>query len=279
MHLSHYDPVWFANKAKEKPFDLDTGLACVDAMAEAGLNVLVIDCEDGVKYASHPELARPYSVPMATLRALVERTHRHGIETVPKINFARSHLHHHNDWFRPHNKLFDTPEYWRLASEVIDELIENVRPPRFFHVGMDEDHDRSTRQYAQAIITLRDILKARRLRPVIWNDSAWPAEQWPQVQVHAERCILAEKKIPRNVVEVLWDYETTQPRILRRLLDGGFEVWAAPGGTVELVTQAVRVLKRLGGSGVLLTRWGPTHRKHRKELVNWIRAVGPACSA
>ena len=120
--------------------------------------------------------------------------------------------------------------------------------------------------------------RACRLRPVIWNDSAWPAEKWPQVQVHAERCILAEKKIPRNVVEVLWDYETTKPRILSRLLDEGFDVWAAPGGTVELVTQAVRVLKRLGGSGVLLTRWGPTLRKHRKELVTWIRAVGPACS-
>ena len=182
IHLSHYDPQWFRNKARERPFHLPTGLETVDAMAEAGLNLLVIDCEDGVKYASHPELARPYSVPMSHLRQLVRRAERHGIEVVPKLNFSRSAWHHHNEWFRPHERargMFDTPKYWRTAVEVVDELIENVRPRRFFHVGMDEDHDRAYGQYVEAIVTLRKLLKARGLRTIIWNDSAY---DWPETR-------------------------------------------------------------------------------------------------
>ena len=68
IHVSHYDPIWFANKDREKPFDVDVALELIDAMAETGLNLLVVDCSDGVKYSSHPELARHYTVPMTALR-------------------------------------------------------------------------------------------------------------------------------------------------------------------------------------------------------------------
>ena len=151
LHITHYDPRWYEAKENEQPFDLDVGLAVVDAMAEAAMNLLVVDCADGVTYASHSELVRPYSVPMATFEALLARANERGIEVVPKLNFSQSGLHHHNDWFRPHNQLFDNDEYWRLAFEVIDELVEVASPPRFFHVGMDEDHWRSYDQYVAAI--------------------------------------------------------------------------------------------------------------------------------
>ncbi|MFB3892095.1 MAG: hypothetical protein ACE15C_08750 [Phycisphaerae bacterium] len=279
LHLSHYDPVWYERKAREKPFDLRTGLEAIDAMAEVGLNLLVIDCEDGVKYASHPELARPYSVPMSTLRALVERAGERGVEVVPKLNFSRSNWHHHNDWFRPHHRkwgMFDTPEYWRLAMEVVDELIANCRPRRFFHVGMDEDHDRTYDQYARAIVTLRRLLKARGLRPVVWNDTAY---LFPETAIHHEKCLYAEPRIPKDVVEVVWQYETTKPRVPRRLKSEGFQdVWVAPGLDPEKVAKAVKVAKACGCTGILLTRWRPTYRKDRKAILNWIRTDGPICS-
>ena len=61
LHITHYDPSWCKVKGREKPIDLDLACEIIDTMAVAGLNTLIIDCADGVKYKSHPKMARPYS--------------------------------------------------------------------------------------------------------------------------------------------------------------------------------------------------------------------------
>ena len=74
IHPSHYDPNWIRRKSKEEHFDLRTGLKVVDAMAALGMNLLVIDIEDGDTFKSHPELRRRYSVSIADLeRGLVKK--------------------------------------------------------------------------------------------------------------------------------------------------------------------------------------------------------------
>jgi hypothetical protein len=275
MHLTHYDPVWVKRKAREKPFCLPLGLELIDAMADAGMNLLVLDCADGVAYKSHPELKRKYTVPMSHLRKLVARAQKHGVEMVPKLNFAQSALHQHNHWFRPYNDLFDSAEYWRHAFQLIDELIEACQPKRFFHIGMDEDHDRSHAQYAQAIITLRDGLKERGLQTVMWKD--WAG--WPSGQVHREKSLAAERKIPRDVVLVPWNYRSTLPGLVRRLTRKGFQVWGAPGGRPEQVDGWRRDVLRYGGTGLLLTAWVPCQSANRGLLLERIRTCGPVCSA
>jgi len=47
-----------------------------------------------------------------------------------------------------------------LLAPNIAEVIRTCKPNRIFHVGMDEDHDRSLKQYGAAIPTLRaDLLR------------------------------------------------------------------------------------------------------------------------
>lgn len=275
MHITHYDPRWWAAKEIEQPFDLALGLDLIDAMADVGLNLLVVDCADGLKYASHPELVRHYSVPMDTLAQLAQRADEHGIEIVPKLNFAQSGLHGHNHWFRPHNDLFDNEEYWRLAFELIDELIAVAQPPCFFHIGMDEDHWRSYDQYVAAINTLHAGLQKRKLRTVIWNDSAC---LWPQAAIHREKSLIAEKAIPRDIVQVLWDYDTVKLENLHRIREGGFELWGAPGRNPARVTSFRDALLGCGGTGILLTRWTACIEANREMLLNHIRTLGPLCS-
>jgi len=275
LHITHYDPRWYEAKENEQPFDLDVGLAVVDAMAEAAMNLLVVDCADGVTYASHPELVRPYSVPMATFEALLARANERGIEVVPKLNFSQSGLHHHNDWFRPHNQLFDNDEYWRLAFEVIDELVEVASPPRFFHVGMDEDHWRSYDQYVAAIERLHAGLYDRGLRTVIWNDSAC---LWPQAAIHRDKSMVAEARTPRDVVQVLWDYSGANLEILGRIRNAGFEVWGAPGRTAGMVGAMREGVKAVGGTGLLLTQWIPCVEANRETLLAHVRTLGPLCA-
>ncbi|HUT56833.1 MAG TPA: hypothetical protein VNA25_03035, partial [Phycisphaerae bacterium] len=62
IHITHYDPAWVPRKARERPFDLATGLAVVEALGAEGFTHLAIDCADGVAYRSHPELRKRYTV-------------------------------------------------------------------------------------------------------------------------------------------------------------------------------------------------------------------------
>lgn len=275
IHLSHYDPVWNKRKSIEKPFDLELGLEIVDAMAKAGLNLLIIDCADGVKYKSHPELKRHYTVPMSYLEKIVRRAKSKGIDIIPKLNFSQSDGHKHNHWFRPHNELFDCKDYWKKAFEIIDELIRVCKPKRFFHVGMDEDHSRAYSQYSQAIIKLRNGLKKRNLRTVIWNDSS--ACTYPSAIIHAEKSLAAEKVIPRDIVQVVWNYGKTEPDVIRRLIKRRFDVWAAPGPSIGHAVDCKEIVLDCKGKGILLTRWIPCRPKNRKELLNLIKTVGPVC--
>jgi len=274
LHLTHYDPRWVERKGREKAPDISLALELMDAMAEAGLNLLVVDCADGVRYKSHPELRRRYSVPMSALKRLAARARKHGIEVVPKLNFAQSALHQHNHWFRPHHWLFDSEEYWRLAFELIDELIEACGPERFFHVGMDEDHDRSHAQYTQAIVTLRDGLAERGLRAAMWKDE----QTYAAADVHKEKSRAAERRIARDVVQVVWQYRTVLTDVVRRLTRKGFEVWGAPGAQPDQVAAWRDAILRCGGTGLLLTQWIPCRPGNRRRLLHVVRDLGPVCA-
>jgi LysM repeat protein len=275
IHVTHYDPVWQKRKAREKPFDLKVAREVVDAMAEADMNLLVIDLADGVKYRSHPELKRHYSVPMGQLKRLVEHARKRGIEVVPKLNFAQSATQYHDQWLRPYNRRFNSGDYWKVAFELIDEVIGVCKPERFFHVGMDEDMDRSHRQYAEAVRTLAEGLKARGLRAVMWKDipitcpGIWEAP--------GEKSRAAERTTPRDVVQVPWGYREANPSLVRHLRRKGFEVWGATGGKPDLVRQWRDAVLRYGGTGIMLTFWRPCRPGNRKGMLDLIRTCGPLC--
>lgn len=275
IHVTHYDPVWAERKPRERPMDVNVALEVVDAMAEVGLNLLVVDCADGVSYKSHPELKRRYTIPMSSLMRIVKRARKHGIELVPKLNFAQSGQNLHNHWFRPyHRSLFDSAEYWRRGFQLMDELIEAFDPPRFFHVGMDEDHWRSLRQYARAVNTLDAGLKERGLRTVMWKD----CQDYASGEAHVEKSRASESKIPKDIVQVPWGYARVKGEEVRRLRRKGFEVWGAPGRDADNVRGWRDALLRYGGTGILLTRWIPCRPGTRSELLKAIRESGPLCS-
>ena len=273
LHISHYDPKWCRVKSKEKCFDLETGLEIVDALAEAGMNMLIIDCSDGVTYRSHPEFKRRYSVPMSHLKELVDYANKKHIEVVPKLNFSQSHYYKHNHWMRPHNRLFDNEKYWDIGFEVIDELIDVCRPKRFFHVGMDEDHERAHTQYVAAIKMLHTGLKKRGLRTVIWNDSTRILRK--ATVVHGEKSIAAENKIPKDIVQIPWEYYGVFPDIIKRIVNKGFETWIASSNNIEQVQEWKGIIKKYGGNGMIMTRWIHCDKSNRPELLSLIRNVGP----
>jgi hypothetical protein len=277
IHLTHYDPVWCRRKSRERPFDLEVALKVVDALGAEGFNQLVIDCADAVRYRSHPGLARRYTVPMAQLRTLSAAARDRGLDVVPKLNFARSQLHHHNDWMLGPGEAwyehFDDEAYWKKAFELVDELIAACKPRRFFHIGMDEDHDRSHTQYIEAIRTLRAGLRKRRLRTLIWNDTGI---EYASGLHHAEKSLAAEPAIPRDIVQILWRYDAVPGAAIRRLRGQNFELWGAPGWREPAVTAEFRdAVLRAGGKGLLMTTWAPCRRPNRRLLLESVRLMGP----
>jgi hypothetical protein len=275
-HLTHYDPLWCRRKARETPFDVGVGLEVVDALADEGFNLLVVDCADGVRYRSHPELAKKYTVPMRHLVRLAERAHARGLEVVPKLNFSRGAINRHNDWIGlPGDQLyhdFDSEEYWHKAFELIEELIGVCRPRRYFHIGMDEEELRSYEQYVGAIKTLRSGLRRHGLRAAMWNDSSLRS---PGQQLYVQKALAAERKAPKDVVQVLWNYRRVPHAEIRRIRSRGFELWGAPGRANPRQVSGFRdAVVRSGGSGLLMTSWRPCRRSTRADLLKAIHGLG-----
>ncbi|MFC1582268.1 hypothetical protein ACFL4W_01895 [Planctomycetota bacterium] len=277
LHISHYDPVWCENKETEGPFDLNAAFEIVDALSDHGFNTLVVDVADGVKFKSHPELKRPYSVNMDQLRMLAEYAQLSGIDVVPKLNFAISGRNLHDQWMRPYaslrNFLQKIDKYWKVAADLIKELVKVCEPERYFHIGMDEDHLRSLEQYVDAIRKLRAIIKGHKLRTVIWNDSCH-YKKTKIAQVHADKCRAAEDFLPKDITQVLWDYSAVHPSIVKRIAGKGFKVWAAPGHTPDMVKKWRRAVMANGGSGLLMTYWAKCDQANLPAILKLIKTCG-----
>jgi hypothetical protein len=278
IHVTHIDPAWLPNKDREGPFDLAVALDLLPIMASQGMNTLIVDIEDGVEYTSHPEMKRSYSVPIEQMRILADGARGLGMDVIPKLNFSKSGRNLHDMWMKPHwdhvSWLKDMDQYYAVAKDVIAELTEVMEPARFFHIGMDEDHYRSVEQYVDTIETLRSMVAGLGLRTVVWNDSCHYMKT-KIAQVHADKCRTAEEHISKDIVHILWDYGRAHPEIVKRVSGRGFEVWAAPGQTPEMVAQWRQALEEGGGSGLIMTHWVKCDAAHKDILVNLLNTAGP----
>lgn len=278
IHVTHIDPEWLKVKDVEEPFDLAVALDLLPLMAEADMNLLLVDVEDGVEYRSHPEMKRPYSVAIDQMKSLSDAARSYGMSVVPKLNFAKSGRNFHDMWMRPHwdhvSWLKDLDDYYRTAKDVIEELADVMQPDRFFHIGMDEDHYRSLEQYVDAILTLRQMVSDLGLRTIVWNDSCHRART-KVAQVHADKCRTAEEHLPKDIVHILWDYGNVHPEIVKRVVGRGFECWAAPGPDPDQVSQWKEAVESNKGNGLIMTRWIKCAKRNRQALTDLLKTAGP----
>jgi len=104
-------------------------------MAEAGINMVVIDLGDGVIYESHPEIAVNDAWTVDHLRDELDKMRGMGLEPVPKLNFSTCH----DVWLAQYSRCVSTDAYYDVCRDLIAEVIEIFNKPRFFHLGMDEE--------------------------------------------------------------------------------------------------------------------------------------------
>ena len=173
----------------------------LQAMSDAGMNMVVIDLGDGVRYDSHPEIAVDGAWSVAQLQAELDKARALGLEPIPKLNFSTAH----DAWLGPYSRCVSTSTYYDVCRDLIGEVIELFGRPRFFHLGMDEETYEHQKYYEYAVVRQYDLwwrdllsLVARvehgGARAWVWSDYLW----------HHPDLFFA--RMPRTVVQSNWYY-------------------------------------------------------------------------
>jgi len=171
--------------------------------ASSGVNMIVLDVGDGVKYESHPEIAVENAWSTKRLRSEIKRMNQLGIECIPKLNFSAGH----DAWMGKYSRMVSTDIYYSVCQDLIAETCQIFDQPRFFHLGMDEETHEHQRDYLVStvrqfdlwwhdIYKLFDAVKKGGSRPWVWSDYYWH---------HPE---LFLEKMPKDVLQSNWYYGT-----------------------------------------------------------------------
>ncbi|MDO4628542.1 MAG: Tat pathway signal protein [Planctomycetia bacterium] len=172
-------------------------------MADAGLNLLLIDLGEGVQYESHPEIAIEGAWSVEKLRNELARLRKMGIEPIPKLNFSACH----DFWLGDYARMLSTPKYYEVCADLIQEVCEIFDTPRFFHLGYDEETFGHQQTYDYIVIRQNELwwhdflffvktVDAQNVRPWIWSDYCW--HHWDEFA----------KRMPKHVLQSNWYYNT-----------------------------------------------------------------------
>jgi hypothetical protein len=255
-------------------------------MQEAGMNLLVLDLGDGVKYESHPEIAVKGAWSTAELRGELKRLRSMGLEPIPKLNFSTTH----DAWLGKYGRCVSTDTYYGVCRDLIAEVTQLFDRPRFFHLGMDEEDYGNQKYYEHVCIRQYELwwhdllflveqVEKGGARAWIWSDYVWH---------HPE---LFYQRMPKSVVQSNWYYdakfvpENSRAKAFRELQEHGYD--QIPTGSNyynatnfgALVAELGRALDRGHLMGFLQTPWKATLEKHRQRHLEAIAQVAQAKQA
>ena len=251
--------------------------------AGAGVNMIVIDLGDGVRYASHPEIAVENAWSTDRLRRELAKCRRMGLEPIPKLNFSTCH----DAWLGPYARMVSTPAYYQVCRDLIQEVIALFDGPRFFHLGMDEENAGLQRRYEYTVIRqydlwwrdltfLCDAVESKGSRPWIWSDYVWE---------HPDEFYA---RMPKSILQSNWHYKMDWSADAPRVKDfiamdrAGYDQvptvsnWYDP----EAIDRGIEFCRRHIAAerlkGFLLTPWRPTLPETRAKHVEALERFAAA---
>lgn len=298
LHLSFN--MWEEYVSPHRPFrgyDPDMRLSeplwntALDRMASRGINMVVIDLGNAVRYESHPEIAVNNAWTVARLRNELNRIRKMGLEPIPKLNFSAGH----DTWLGIYSRMVSTPEYYKVCTDLINEVCDIFDKPRFFHLGLDEET--ASHQSHQKYIVVRqddvwwndfyfmvDLLEKEECRAWIWPDyMLW---NYPE---------LFFKKMPKSVIQGNWYYgenfdlnlmKDNEKKYVQAYIDlekNGYD--QIPTGSYHAENEKSIMNTTMFSSGniddsrllgILQTFWKPTIEEFRERILKGIDLAGEA---
>jgi len=249
-------------------------------LAHYKINTVVFEFEDKFGYTMRPVLAAPGALTHEQVRQLVQTAKRYHVEIVPLVQTLG-----HVSFIAKHPEFAHLREVpmsnWQLCPlkkgtfelirDMLDEMIEAVRPVKYFHIGGDEARElgmgaecrqkwgqkAAVESYRLWLEFICGYLKKRGLTAIVWDD---------MFLRHFSEADLAG--MPDNLIYMRWDYDTgVFPEPDKKILKLGYPTWIATSAqtmTPIFPDQRLRVYNNanfiasgaaLGVKGVLNTAW------------------------
>ena len=175
-----------------------------DRMVKVGMNMVIIDLGEAIKYPSHPELAVKGSWDIDRFRKELARLRAMGLEPIPKMNFSTAH----DTWLKDYQRMVSTKQYYKVCEDLIKDVCEIFDHPRFLHLGYDEETVGHQRKYLFCSVRQGDqwwhdflwfvkVTENAGMRPWIWSDYVWH---------HPD---LFYKRMPKSVLQSNWYYSSS----------------------------------------------------------------------
>ncbi len=259
-------------------------------MAGEGMNMVLIDLGDAIRYESHPEIAVKNAWSSSRLKEELAYIRQLGLEPIPKLNFSTSH----DTWLGEYSRMVSTPKYYEVCRDLIAEVTMLFDKPRFFHLGYDEEMAVHQKYYNYVVVRQNELwwkdfyffvneVEKNNTRPWIWSDYVWH---------HKE---VFYKKMPKSVLQSNWYYEKTfdikETEVKAYVELESHEYDQVPtGGYYEIekgkVNNDVSILKTVQFCeknisdkrllGFMQTIWRPTTETYRNRILEGIGLIGDA---
>jgi hypothetical protein len=251
-------------------------------MAANGMNMVILDLGEGVKYRSHPEIACKGAWPVSKLKKEIKKCADMGIEVIPKLNFSTAH----DVWLGKYARMVSTDIYYGVCKDLIAEVIDIFDMPRFFHLGMDEETAGHQKHYLYAVMRQHDLwwhdlyflqeqVEKANVRAWVWSDYIWN---------HRDAFL---KKMPKAILQSNWYYANF--RVQRHRVDAyadldkhGYDQvptgsnWSLDDNFIKTVRYAKKNLTPKRLVGFMQTPWMPTLPFAKPRHVGAIDQVGEA---
>jgi len=286
MWIDRDAPEWREYDITASPqlrFDDDLWREITGKMAEGGMNMVVLDLGDGVKYEGHPEIAVEGAWSIERLKKELARLRDLGLEPIPKLNFSACH----DAWLGPYSRMVSSEPYYAVCRDLIAEIIGIFSKPRFFHLGMDEETAPHQQHFEYVVIRQFDLW---------WHDLMFLIEQvekggsrawiWSDYEWHYPDIFFA--RMPKSVLQSNWYYEKafdTDHTYVKAYLDleeHGYDQvptganWSCDTNFGDTVKFAKKHIAPERLNGFLQTIWKPTLPKHRDRHLAAIEQVAVA---
>jgi hypothetical protein len=254
-------------------------------LPQNGVNTIVIDLAEILKYPRRPELAVKGSWEPEKMQNEIRRLRTLGLDVVPKLNFSAAH----DSWLKEYDRMLSTQIYYEVCADLIKDVVEiftvDGRPPRYFHLGYDEEtHEhQSADRYIMSIVRRGELwwhdflwfvrqVEAAGVRAWIWSDKIW----------HDRETFV--KRMPKTVLQSNWyywyEFDPQKGRNIYPMVhaydwleEAGFE--QVPTGSClpsapENMRQTVEYCKPLIApsrlKGFMIASWARTWRLHQNRL-------------
>jgi len=260
-------------------------------MSDKGMNMVVIDLGNAVRFKSHPEIAVKNAWSTKKLHEELGKMRKLGLEPIPKLNFSTGH----DTWLGKYSRMVSTDEYYKVCSDLIEEVCHLFDNPRYFHLGMDEESANNQSYYNYIIVRQNDAwwndfyflvgeVEKQKSRAWIWSDyMLWNSpDQF-------------FKKMPKSVIQSNWYYGENFPEKLKEVkIQKDIKAYldlAAHGydqiptasfhdkneksirSTVQFCEKNIEDTRLLG---FMQTFWKPTTEEYRERILKGVELAGEA---